>query len=664
MRKSLLASTILATIGMPALVMPALAQTTLPGSNAGASCSATVSGTATPGVTVSAALPASLIPPGYLSTSGSQIVDAAGDPVRIASVGWFTGYDSPDAQLQQILLAGFNTVRLPYYNATLQSDLANIDAVVSAASQYGVRVIIDHHADETPSASNNYLPQQPNGLPIDSGPGTDGTDGAGDTGIVTLSKFIADWVTIAQRYAGNSTVIGFDLDNEPLHYAGMSTWGDGSPTDLRAMYIQAGNAIQAVDPGALIIAEGPQNYQMNFAGTAPAPYGDLSLAASQPVTLNNPNMVVYSVHDYPATIGGFSPDSGPQAVANMNADFGYLVTQNIAPVWIGEMGGSLDGTSESAGTGLADEQAWAATLVSYLNGQAPGGPAFTGQQQAMPSSWWAWGNLAGEEPDGTLTGGGSLNQPQWNVYSPLQQTPLPCSMAEAVPAGLVPNATQEAQALAQAQQAVAATATAPADPVNPVASTAIQPATGPDALTAASTPQAPVPQSALLPPVDPATAAAQPTEASAAEAMQPMPGNAMVAATSQPDAALPASALAEADPAVQTEPMRVKALIQQAVQAAVRAQAAVFKRRAEASAAEAQPAMPSDAMAAAPPQPAPALPGSALAEADPAVQAELARVQALVQSAAQAAVRTAAQAQAAIAEAVAALDVTTAAPPP
>jgi len=137
-----------------------------------------------------------------------------------------------------------------------------------------------------------------------------------------------------------------------------------------------------------------------------------------------------------------------------------------------------------------------------------------------------------------------------------------------------------------------------------------------------------------------------------------------VAATSQPDAALPASALAEADPAVQTEPMRVKALIQQAVQAAVRAQAAVFKRRAEASAAEAQPAMPSDAMAAAPPQPAPALPGSALAEADPAVQAELARVQALVQSAAQAAVRTAAQAQAAIAEAVAALDVTTAAPPP
>jgi aryl-phospho-beta-D-glucosidase BglC (GH1 family) len=329
--------------------------------------------------------------------------------------------------MPKLIEAGFNGIRISYYNATFDRDLARIDLVVAAAKQYGVKVIIDHHADETPSPTNHYLPQQPNGLPIDSGPGTDGTDGAGDHGTVTLAKFIADWVKVAQHYAGDSTVIGFDLDNEPLHYPGMSTWGDGRPTDLRAMYIQAGNAIQTVNPGALIIAEGPQNYQRNFLGTAPAPYGDLSLVATKPVTLNIPNKVVYSVHDYPAAIGGFSLDSEAAVIAAMNADFGYLVTQNIAPVWIGEMGGSLDGSSESAGKNLAEERRWGQTLVDYMNGKyaAQGGPKRSGNE-AMSGSWWAWGNLDGQSPDGTLDNRGNLRPGQRAIYRQIQMTRAAC----------------------------------------------------------------------------------------------------------------------------------------------------------------------------------------------------------------------------------------------
>jgi hypothetical protein len=34
-----------------------------------------------------------LLPPGYLSTSGSQIIDNRGRPVRIAAVGWPGGDD-------------------------------------------------------------------------------------------------------------------------------------------------------------------------------------------------------------------------------------------------------------------------------------------------------------------------------------------------------------------------------------------------------------------------------------------------------------------------------------------------------------------------------------------------------------------------------------------
>jgi endoglucanase len=39
------------------------------------------------------------------------------------------------------------------------------------------------------------------------------------------ARWIADWQMLARRYAGNTTVIGADLHNEPH---GPATWGDGN----------------------------------------------------------------------------------------------------------------------------------------------------------------------------------------------------------------------------------------------------------------------------------------------------------------------------------------------------------------------------------------------------------------------------------------------------
>jgi endoglucanase/chitinase len=367
---------------------------------------------------------ATLIPSGYLHTAGSQIVDEAGEPVRIVAVGWFTGFDDPAAEIRKMIPLGFNTVRISWVNATMQSDLQTIDKVVAAAGQHGMKVILDHHTDEAGTPADGYGAQQKNGLWYDRGPGTDDTNGAGVAGTVTQAKFLSDWVAVARRYAGNSTVIGFDLDNEPLAYRGQSTWGDGGVRDIRAMYQAVGNAILAVNPGALIIAEGPQNYATNFVGTAPAPYGDLSLAARYPVTLQIPDKVVYSVHHYPALQSGFKgTDHGPAAVRWMNADFGYLVKRNIAPVWVGEMGASMDTEAE---------RAWASTLVDYLDGRLgdQGGPTFTPAQQGFSIDWWAWGNLEGEFPSGTLNRDGSPRQAQREVYGRLLQHPL-CGAAAA-----------------------------------------------------------------------------------------------------------------------------------------------------------------------------------------------------------------------------------------
>ncbi len=77
------------------------------------------------------------------------------------------------------------------------------------------------------------------------------------------------------------------------------------------------------------------------------------------------------------------------------------------------MGASLDGTAESSGAGLADEQAWASTLLDYMNGKdgALGGPTFTGAQQGISGSWWLAGSEAGQYPDGIQSAWGQRQLP-------------------------------------------------------------------------------------------------------------------------------------------------------------------------------------------------------------------------------------------------------------
>jgi endoglucanase len=412
-----------------------------------------------------------LLPTGYLSTSGNQIVDSEGNPVRIDSIGW-NGTDGAagsalqglyGASYQTIMNAikadGFNTIRIPWSDVSLTSmpapgtidyslnpglqglnTLQIFQQVVAYAGQIGVKVIFDHHTDD--GGPNGWGGQQANGLWFDSGPGSDGTDGSGTTGTVTAARFEQDWLTLASAFKGNSTVIGYDLDNEPTS-AGNINWGQGGPTDIQAMYTTVGNAVEAADPGALIIAEGPQEYNAPGAGSGmsanvAAPEGDLTGVATDPVTLNTPNKVVYSVHEYPSTISGTSVDSGPAYIQEMNAAWGYLESQNIAPVWIGEMGASLDGTADSAGSGLANEQAWASTLLGYMNGEdgAQGGPTFTGNQQPIGGSWWLAGAESGQYPDGIQSayGVGNYRPGQQAITDQMVFIPKPGSTASPFPA--------------------------------------------------------------------------------------------------------------------------------------------------------------------------------------------------------------------------------------
>ena len=76
---------------------------------------------------------------------------------------------------------------------------------------------------------------------------------------MTDAKFLADWQAVARHFAGNTTVIGYDLRNEPLNYPHMSAVGRWLQPRHRAMYTRVGNAIQAIDPAKLIIVEPPNS---------------------------------------------------------------------------------------------------------------------------------------------------------------------------------------------------------------------------------------------------------------------------------------------------------------------------------------------------------------------------------------------------------------------
>lgn len=395
---------------------------------------------------MSGAVTSSLLPSGYLSTSGGQIVDASGNPVRLESIAW-EGAEGPAGNalyglptnnpsdpataaaittyLSKIAAEGFNTVRIPWSDVNLQDSLPVFQAIVADAGKLGLRIIFDHHDDD------GHWGQQPNGLWFDTGPGTDGTDGAGDTGTVSAAQFQADTVALASAFAANPTVIGFDLDNEPLVMGAGTTasvnWGGGGPTDILAMYDTVGSAVEAADPGALIIAEGPESWTGTLLNGQPgiASDGDLSLAAAKPVTLTLNGLtvadkVVYSVHEYPSTSGNQPIDYGTALIQEMNTAWGYMEADNIAPVWIGEMGASLDdggGADAASASQLATEESWAATILPYLNGAdgAEGGPTV-----ATGFSWWTTGNYPGYSPDGYNSGtNGSVNTGQLAVVSQL-----------------------------------------------------------------------------------------------------------------------------------------------------------------------------------------------------------------------------------------------------
>lgn len=339
---------------------------------------------------------------GYWHTNGAQILDSNNQRVRIAGINWFgmeTSNYAPHGlwarnykdMLNQIQSLGYNTLRLPYSNQlfdagstpggidfNLNPDLQGLtglqimDKIIGYASQLGLRIILDRHRPDSGGQSALWY-----------------------TSAYPESRWISDWTMLAQRYANNPMVIGADLHNEPHSPA---CWGCGdTSTDWRLAAQRAGNAILAVNPNWLIFVEGIDTYN----GDGYWWGGNLEGAAQFPVQLNVANRLVYSAHDYPASVFNQSWFSAPNYPNNLpgvwDTHWGYLIKQNIAPVWLGEFGTRLQTTSD---------QQWLSTLTSYLGTGATG----------ISWTFWCWNPNSGDT-------GGILND-DWTTVNTAKQAYL------------------------------------------------------------------------------------------------------------------------------------------------------------------------------------------------------------------------------------------------
>ena len=319
-----------------------------------------------------------------LSASGRYIVDAHGRRVRLAGVNWYGAHEDDGVvsglertgrfQLARtIARLGFNSVRLPFslwmteqatpvpdeYLAA-NPDLSGAtpmqvyDACVEALTGAGLVVILKCHTLD------------PGWCCAD-----DDEQGLWFNDRWPAGRFFAAWQQLAARYRSNPLVAGMDIMNEPRRSRVgrrilTPAWGSGRTTDLAAMYTMAGNLIHEVSPDVLIICEGP--------GYA----ADLTGVARHPVRLERPGKVVYSLHDY----SWFHPREQPRAayLEQMHRAGGYLLSERIAPLWIGEFGigtGSLAGFSG----------VWWNNFEAWLT------------ENDVDWCWWA---LNGTQPRGTV----------------------------------------------------------------------------------------------------------------------------------------------------------------------------------------------------------------------------------------------------------------------
>ena len=282
-----------------------------------------------------------------LSVSGRWITDAHHNRVKLAGVNWAGAHQDAmtpggldlrhrDEIAAQIAEWGFNSVRFPFALQTVTWASPVVPAGVAANPDLVGRTPWQVYTACVQALTAAGLMVIPNCHLLYQGwcCSDDDANGLWWNGNWPSSRFTNDWLTVAAAFADNPLVIGYDLKNEPRKATIGGTvhtpsWGDGNgDTDFCQLYSSTATRIQAVDGDALFFCEG-LSYAGNLTGTK-----------TKLVTPAKGNCVVYSMHDY----AWFHPSGQSRAdyITAMDNAGGFLMTDQTAPVWIGEFGTGND----------------------------------------------------------------------------------------------------------------------------------------------------------------------------------------------------------------------------------------------------------------------------------------------------------------------------------
>ena len=187
--------------------------------------------------------------PGYGSPSSinAQIVDLIGE--QNAQLFWqryrLNYVNSND--IKKIAFWGFNLIRLPFNyrlispedqpGVYLEEGFAVIDSLLQWCRDSRLYVILDMHC-------------APGGQNADNISDSDGIEARLWTDPSNQDRTVDIWQTIAARYANDTTLIGYDLLNEPVLPEGHTS------TELRTLYMRITSAIRQVDKNHIIFVEG------------------------------------------------------------------------------------------------------------------------------------------------------------------------------------------------------------------------------------------------------------------------------------------------------------------------------------------------------------------------------------------------------------------------
>jgi len=309
---------------------------------------------------------------GFLLTRGTSIVDFAGQAIVLRGVN-YPGYEQEHPELHNSMaystFAGneFNVVRLPISWANLEPQpgafnseylSSYVDQDVQWAKSAGVYIILDMQQYGWAGrfgglGAPDWMVE--NYAANETGMRQAVSDFWSNTDL--QSHLVQVWVKIAQHYANEPTIGGYDLFNEPWIYTSVNSELNATRA-LEAFYIRTIQAIRAVDSNHIIFLE-PGNTQM------------FNLPISN---------IVWAPHFYPLAFASkFYSDNYTILENDFMAKYQTFVIDYGTPMWIGEFGAFMPDNSSRA--------IWTQMALDFFNRYGIGWAwwAYDGQYTSIPN---------------------------------------------------------------------------------------------------------------------------------------------------------------------------------------------------------------------------------------------------------------------------------------